>query len=512
MKYPCSKNTGILLSVTALAYFSSCNADKEQTREQNPNIVFIYIDDLGYGDVSCYGATGVTTPNVDVLAEKGLRFTDGHCSAATCTPSRYSLLTGSYAFRQNASIMDGDAPLLIDPGVRTLPGMLQDAGYKTAVVGKWHLGLGDGNIDWNDSIAPGPAQVGFDYSFLIPATGDRVPCVFVENQKVVNLDSDDPIKVSYREKVGDWPTGLTNPEMLKVKTDTQHSGTIVNGISRIGYMTGGKSALWVDEDFPNVLTEKAGTFMEENKDNPFFLFFAMHAIHDPNIVNEKFEGKNQMGPRGDHILQMDWCTGVLVKKLEKLGLTENTLIFFSSDNGPVLTDGYFEQGLELVGDHQPAGPFRGGKYSAFEAGTRVPTIVSWPGTIEPGVSDALFGQVDLYHSLAKLVGQELAPEEAPDSYNQLDVLLGKSDSGRVYLLEESKTFSLRQNNWKYIQPKNGVKWLKKKNIEGGFEPYDQLYNFKNDIGEQNNLADKEEMQLISMKKELKKIIEEKTTR
>ena len=222
-----------------------------------PNVVIFYIDDLGYGDLSSYGAKGVTTPAIDRLAANGIRFTDGHSSAATCTPSRYSLLTGEHGFRNKAKILKGDAPALIRPGKATLASMLKKAGYATGVVGKWHLGLGDGNVDWNKDIKPGPLEIGFDYSFLLPATGDRVPTVYVENYKVVNLDHADPITVSYKNKVGERPTGYNNPEMRRFVADKKHNETIVNGVSRIGHMSGGSSALWTDEDFAQVFTDKA---------------------------------------------------------------------------------------------------------------------------------------------------------------------------------------------------------------------------------------------------------------
>jgi hypothetical protein len=205
-----------------------------------PNIVIINADDLGYGDTSCYGAQRVRTPNIDRLARSGVRFTDAHTSAATCTPSRYSLLTGEYAFRvQNARVLPGDAPALIQPGRVTIPSMLKQAGYTTAVIGKWHLGLGNGSLNWNGDIQPGPLDIGFDESFIIPATGDRVPCVFVENRHVAKLDPKDPIRVDYRGPLDDSPTGKNHPELLKVKPSHGHDMTIVNGISRIGYMSGG---------------------------------------------------------------------------------------------------------------------------------------------------------------------------------------------------------------------------------------------------------------------------------
>ena len=457
-----------------------------------PNIVLIYVDDLGYADVGSYGAIGVKTPNIDRLAENGLKFTDAHSAAATCTPSRYSLLTGQYAFRNKAEILPGDAPLLIRPGTPTLPSMLQKAGYKTAVVGKWHLGLGDGNINWNESIKPGPNEIGFDYSFLIPATGDRVPCVYLENDMVVGLDPNDPITVSYKKRIANEPTAILNPEMVAMKAAPDHSQAIINGVSRMGYMTGGEKALWVDQEFPMILTSKAKTFIEENKKNPFFLFFSFHDIHVPRLPNKQFVGKSTMGPRGDAIAQMDWCTGEIIKTLKANGLSQNTLVIFTSDNGPVLNDGYEDFAIEKLGDHNPSGPLRGGKYSAFESGTRVPTITYWPGSIQPGVSNAMMSQVDIYASLAALINQPLLETDAPDSRNVLDAYLGNSKIGRKTMLEESFTLSIREGDWKYIQPlaknQNIPSWIIDKKIESGLSKKAQLYNLATDIGEQNNVA------------------------
>lgn len=477
------------LSFLCLLLCLACSSSRKEAPPGKPNIVIIYVDDLGYGDLSCYGAQGVETPYIDAMAKKGLRFTDGHSVAATCTPSRFSMLTGKHAFRNQAAILPGDAPLLIRPGTPTLAGMLQKAGYKTAVVGKWHLGLGDGTVDWNNTITPGPREIGFDYSFLIPATGDRVPTVYVENQQVVGLDPSDPIQVSYAAKVGADPTGLEHPELLKMKADTQHSQTIINGVSRIGFMAGGQAARWKDEDFADVLTAKARHFMTQNKDRPFFLYFSFQDIHVPRVPHPRFAGKSTMGPRGDAILQMDWVTGQLVKALEDLGLAQNTLILFSSDNGPVLDDGYADQAVERVGKHQPGGPYKGGKYSAYEAGTRVPTIAYWPGHIQPGVSEALVSQIDLYASLAELAGHELEAGEAPDSYQMLDTWLGKTARGRAEMLEEAFVLALRRGDWKYIAP--GTKapdWLKNKAIETGLGTEPQLYNLAQDPQEKHNLA------------------------
>lgn len=497
----------VSLALGLASFRGSCQAGGKPTAAP-PNIVIIYVDDLGYGDLGCYGAKGVETPNIDKLAQGGVQFTDGHCTAATCTPSRYSLLTGSYAFRNHAAILPGDAPLLIRPGTSTIAGLLQLAGYTTGVVGKWHLGLGDGKMDWNTDIKPGPLEVGFNYSFIIPATLDRVPTVYVENHRVVGLDPGDPITVSYEHKVGNLPTGLDHPELLKQRADTQHSNTITNGISRIGYMTGGRSAWWVDEEIPFVLLDKTRNFFAQNKNTPFFLYLSYTDIHVPRSPNARFEHKSSMGKRGDAIAQMDWMTGEVVKQLEELKLSNNTLIIFTSDNGPVLDDGYADGAEALIGEHKPSGPFKGGKYSVFEAGTRVPTIVYWPGRVKPGVSDALVNQVDLFASLAKLAGRPLQPSDAPDSYEMLNTWLGKEKKKRPTMLEEAYTFAVRQGDWKYITPqtKPAPLWMRNKKLESGLSTTSQLYNLKIDQAEEHNVAAQHPEQVKKMQEELKAIM------
>jgi len=492
-----------LLAVGALV--SGC---KHSLRPEKPNIILFYVDDLGYADLGCYGAKGVATPNIDSLARYGVRFTDGHCPAATCTPSRYSLLTGKYAFRNNAAILPGDAPLLIDTSVITLPKMLRKAGYNTAVVGKWHLGLGIGKIDWNDHITPGANEIGFDYSFLIPATGDRVPTVFVEDGYVVNHDADDPIAVDYINRIGNDAVGTEHRELLKMKADPQHSNTVINGVSRIGFMSGGEKARWVDEDFAYTFNEKAFDFIERSHDKPFFLFYSFHDIHVPRLPHKQFTGKSTMGPRGDAIAQVDWVVGKIIAGLKRKGLEKNTLIIFTSDNGPVLDDGYEDNAVTLLGEHNPSGVFRGGKYSAFEAGTRVPTILYWPARIKPKESDALLTQVDLLASLAALTGQSIENENT-DSENFLDAWLGESDRGREVMVEEAFTLALRENHWKYIQPHTGTApaWMAGKNIEHGLMDTEQLYDLQKDIGERHNLADSLPDRLKSMKEKLRRIVE-----
>lgn len=484
------------ITLTCLAFLLSLQAQADPIEpaapvfKRPPNIVLFYVDDLGYADVGSYGATGVKTPNVDKLAAGGIRFTDAHSPAATCTPSRYSLLTGRYAFRNKAEILPGDAPLVISPQRPTLPRMLQRAGYRTAVVGKWHLGLGDGHVDWNQAVKPGPLEIGFSYSFLMPATGDRVPTVYLENHGVVGHDGKDPITVSYEDKVGQRPVGREHPDMLKQQADDQHSDSIVNGISRIGYMAGGKEAEWVDEDFPFVFTDKAIEFIRTNDDAPFFLYFPFHDIHVPRVPNTKFQGASDMGIRGDVIAQMDWMTGRIMDALEENGLLENTLVIFTSDNGPVLDDGYADGAVENLGQHKPSGPFNGGKYSAFEAGTRVPMITYFKGLIEPGTSEALFSHIDFYASLAGLLGVKLEPGEAPDSENVAPALFNASTPARDVMLEEAFTLALRQGHWKYIAPFKGQTpgWLANKTVDAGLRSEPQLFNLDDDIGETRNLA------------------------
>ncbi len=469
-----------------------------------PNIVFILADDLGYGDISCEGATAIPTPNIDRLAREGLRFTDGHAEAATCTPSRYSLMTGQYAWRKpGTNILPGDANVIIPPGSPTLPSVLKQAGYATGIIGKWHLGLGSSKINWNADIKPGPLELGFDYEFLMPATLDRVPCVFLERNRVDKLDPADPIEVNYQHRVGNDPTGFTNPEMLRYKADAQHSGTIINGVSRIGYMSGGHAARWSDEGMPDLLTAKATGFIEANKDQPFFLYYAAPEPHVPRIPNPRFVGKTTLGPRGDVVVQLDWGVGQIMATLDRLHLTENTLVIFSSDNGPVLNDGYMDGSVVKRGSHLPAGPYRGGKYDAFEGGTRVPLIVRWPARIKPGLSHAMVCQMDLPATLAALTKQTMEKTAFSDSVNVLPALLGESTTGRTALVEQgSAALGLRDGDWKLVQP-NGGKHPAHEKFEAVAGA--QLFHLTDDPGERHDLAKDNPPKLAEMQAELAKI-------
>jgi len=477
-----------LLLVLVVVVLCAPLVPAQQTR---PNIVLIYMDDLGYGDMSAYGATTIRTPQMDRIAREGVRFTSGYATSATCTPSRFSLLTGKYAWRQpGTGVLPGNASLIIDPARVSLPSMLRAAGYQTGIVGKWHLGLGGpGGPDWNTAISPGPNQIGFDYSFIMAATGDRVPTVYVENGRVVGLDPRDPIRVDYEKPIGDWPTGKANPERLTTQRPSHgHDQTIVNGVSRIGYMTGGTAALWRDQDMADTFTRKAISYIEQHQREPFFLMFATHDPHVPRVPHERFVGISGMGPRGDAILQSDWSIGQVLDTLDRLKLAANTLVIFTSDNGPVVDDGYVDQAVEKLGAHRPAGPLRGGKYSRFEAGTRVPFAVRWPARVTPAVSDALVSQVDLMASLAALAGQTLPSGEGPDSRNHLPALLGEDRQGRDHIVEHAGRLALREGRWKYIEPSPGPRRNEQTNTELANDDMPQLYDLDADIGETRNLA------------------------
>lgn len=487
-----NSNFNFLFYLSILLLISSCKEESKivETSEEKtkPNIVIIYADDLGYGEMGAYGATELKTPNLDKLAHGGMRFTNGYASSATCTPSRYALLTGIYPWRnKNAKILPGTAPLIIDTAQTTIPKMLKKQGYHTGIVGKWHLGLGSGNTNWNERITPGPNEVGFDYSHILAATQDRVPTVYIENGHVVNLDPNDPIEVNYQENFEGEPTGLENPEMLKMKWHHGHNNSIVNGIPRIGFMKGGESAKWIDEDMADYFLADAQAYVQKHKDEPFFLYYALQQPHVPRTPNARFVGSSGMGPRGDVIVEADWMVGEFIKTLEEEGLLENTLIVFSSDNGPVINDGYYDDAVEKLGNHKPAGTLRGGKYSLFEAGTRVPFVTYWKGKIKPGVSDAMISQLDLFSSLAALVNSE---ESTNDSKELLDVFLGHSNDGRDdMVIEATSRTAFRKGDWAMIPPYNGPAVNKWVNIELANSVGYQLYNLNEDIEQQNNLAE-----------------------
>ena len=486
---------GLFMAVLA----GGCRGDRK-TAATPPNIIIVLADDLGFGDVSFYGSKTISTPNIDSLARGGVCFNNGYASSSTSTPSRYALLTGMYPWRNDVKILPGDAPLVISPDQETLPKMMQKAGYTTGAIGKWHLGMGNGNVDWNDTIRPGAREIGFDYSCIIAATNDRVPTVFVENGGVVGLEPDDPIFVDYEKNFEGEPTALDHPEMLKMQWAHGHNNSIINGIPRIGYMKGGKNARWIDEDMAGYFVDKVKGFIKDNRDKPFFLYYGLHEPHVPRVPNGRFVGATGMGPRGDAIVEADWCVGELIKELRRLDLLDNTMIVFTSDNGPVLNDGYKDGAQELAAEcgHLPAGGLRGGKYSLFDGGTHIPLCVYWKGHIKPVVSDALISQMDIFASVAELVGGEVS--DTLDSRPMLPGLLGRDLAGRNELVIENQgKLGLRIGDYAFMPPYEGPQTNLTGNELGNLGEYG-LFNLKKDPGQQKNIAESDTSALSEAKK------------
>ncbi len=488
---------------------------------ETPNVIVIMADDMGFGDVSCYGATEIETPNIDHLAAEGLRFTSGYCSASTCTPTRYSFLTGSYAFRQEGTgIAPPNSPAIIQPETATIASLLKKAGYQTAVIGKWHLGLGgSAGPDWNGPLNPGPLEIGFDHCFLLPTTNDRVPQVYVEDHRVLNLDASDPLWVGDEKPSDDHPTGLTHRDTLKMDWSRGHNMTIHNGISRIGFYTGGHAARFRDEDLADKWVERSNAWIEANKASPFFLFFSSHDLHVPRIPHERFQGKTKLGFRGDAIIQLDWCVGELTKTLDRLGLADNTLIIFCSDNGPVMDDGYADGAIEKVGVHRAAGPFSGGKYSVMEGGTRTPFIAKWPWRIKPGVSDKMVCTIDLAASLAALTGVPLQENDCLDSFDIHKALLGESDAkGRDHLVQQDNgklgNYGLRTGKWKL--QRHDSKLARNTVVETDLAntpvPQFQLFDLEKDPAEKHDLLSQQPDRAKKMQQQLETIIKKGRSR
>ncbi|HSP42793.1 MAG TPA: sulfatase-like hydrolase/transferase, partial [Luteolibacter sp.] len=383
----------------------------------------------------------------------------------------------------------------IPPDTMTLADLAKSAGYRTAVIGKWHLGLGGpSGPDWNGEIKPGPLEIGFDHAFLLPTTNDRVPQVYLENHRVLGLDPADPLWVGEKKPSPDHPTGITHRDTLRMDWSHGHNGTIHNGISRIGFYTGGHSARFRDEDLADKWIEKSNAWIEANRDQPFFLFFASHDLHVPRMPHERFQGKSGLGYRGDSILQLDWCVGELMKTLDRLGLAEKTLVVFCSDNGPVMDDGYKDEALEKLGDHRAAGPFRGGKYSVYEGGTRTPFITRWKGRVEPGVSDEIVCTIDLAASFAAMTGTPLPDDSFLDSFDVSGALLGNPGAkGREHLIQQDNgargNYGFRVGNWKLLR--HDSKTTRNREVERQLAnnpvPRFMLFDLAKDPGETANV-------------------------
>lgn len=416
-----------------------------------PNVVIIYADDLGYGDVGCYGATKIQTPNIDKLAEEGRMFTDAHTVSATCTPSRYGVLTGQYAWRVgNWGPVFSQSALVIDPDRKTIADVFKEAGYNTAVIGKWHLGFGEEKMsqDWNGDLKPGPLEVGFDYYYGVPVVNSHPPFVYVENHRVVGLTEEDPLV---------WKFNTPNPHAEKVPAEIGGKAT-ERRKSQNGFR-GGKEAhmLYRDAQVGTHLTEKALEWMRANKDEPFFLYYGTTAIHHPFTPHPRFLGTSEAGVYGDFVHELDWITGEIMNELEALGLAENTVVIFTSDNGG-MPNRAGRKSWEL--GHRMNGDWLGVKFDIWEGGHRIPFVVRWPGKVPAGTeSNALISSVDLTRSFADYLNVELPENAAEDSLNILSELSAAEPVGvrNTFMMaaQRAEHLAIRHNNWVYIPAKGG---------------------------------------------------------
>ncbi|WP_340110703.1 sulfatase family protein [Maribellus mangrovi] len=406
--------------------------------QESPNVVLINVDDLGYGDVGCYGATMVKTPNMDKLAEQGIRFTDFHSASAVCSPSRYALITGTYPARVDLfGAMFLREPLVVDTDQMTIAKVMKEAGYETAAIGKWHLGFGEERpVDWNKPLKPGPLELGFDYYFGVPVLNSHPPFVFVENHSVVGYNPDDPFVYGEQSETRWFPEKF--------------------GLSEIG---GAREAHFNFDDrkVGTTLINKAIDFVKSPHEKPFFLYLATTNIHHPFTPAPRFIGTSKAGRYGDFIHELDWMLGEVLKALDEEGLTENTLVILTSDNGGMLNQG--GQDAYAAGHHMN-GKLLGFKFDAWEGGHRVPFIARWPGKVPAGrVSDVLASNVDLLATMANLIGQDQLVKEAQDSHNLLPAIKGETNEPiRDHLIIAANSrnhLSVRKGKWMYIPAQGG---------------------------------------------------------
>ncbi|WP_110354861.1 arylsulfatase [Arenibacter sp. ARW7G5Y1] len=420
--------------------------------QDNPNVVYILVDDLGYGDIGCYGATKVKTPNIDKLASEGKIFTDAHSASAVCTPSRYALITGQYPVRgNNGKGIWGPAPvtseLLIDPDTFTIADVFKNKGYATAALGKWHLGFGKGENTWNEPLRPGPNDLGFDYYYGIPVVNSAPPFVYVENDRVVGEDSNDPLVYVGRGKEKEVTPITPIPPEASQRTANMFKGAVaahkMYNDYTVGTVLAGKAVEWITENTTN------------DKQNPFFLYLATTHIHHPFTPGKNFQGKSDAELYGDFIQELDWMVGQVTSILDKQGVAKNTLVIFTSDNGAMLNLG----GRNAVkAGHKINGDLLGFKFGVWEGGHRVPFIAKWPGKIEVGtVSDLLICNVDMLATFMEVTGQDPNSLKNSDSKNILPALLGNPEMPirNELLLAASKPthLSLRKGKWMYIPAK-----------------------------------------------------------
>lgn len=430
--------TFLLLS-SCLLFVTSLSA-----ADQPPNVVLIFADDLGYGDLGCYGATKVQTPNIDQLAAQGRRFTDAHSASAVCTPSRYALLTGQYPVRANGGRgvwgpAPTTSPLLIDTEKLTIGDVFKNSGYDTAVLGKWHLGFGTGTNKWQKPLRPGPQDLGFDYYFGMPVVNSAPPYVYVENDHVFGGDPNDPLVLLDRNAKGTTPITKIPPEAGN--RVPSHFGGAVEA-----------HKLYNDYQVGTTFAEKSVEWIKDHKQNPFFLYLATTNIHHPFTPAKRFQGTSQCGLYGDYIHELDWIVGEVLSCLEDNNLSENTLVIFTSDNG-----GMFNHGGQaaFAAGHRQNADLLGFKFGVWEGGHRVPLIVRWPGKVQPGTtSNQLLGNVDMLATFAELTGQKLDKAQQADSVNMLSAFIDEPEQPiRDHLIlapNKGTHLSIRKGKWMYI--------------------------------------------------------------
>ncbi|MEX0324241.1 MAG: arylsulfatase [Puniceicoccaceae bacterium] len=488
---------------------------------KTPNVVLIYVDDLGFGDLSCYGATKVQTPNIDRLAKEGRQFLDAHSPSAVCTPSRYGVMTGEYPFRQGTEGSWGPLGhtkgLIIDTKKLTLGRLFDEAGYATAAIGKWHLGFGEKSTDYNKPLRPGPLELGFDYYFGIATNNSANPYVYLENDRVYGWDPKDPLT----SKKGELPYPYDEVGLMQ--------------INRFG---GAKKAhaLYDNRMTGTILSEKAVKWIRDNRKKPFFMYYAPPQIHHPFTPHQRFVGTSQAGMYGDFIHELDWMVGEVLNTLDELELAEDTLVLFTSDNGGMYNLGGKQA---FAAGHKQNGKLLGFKFGVWEGGHRVPFLARWPGRIKAGsTSRQLYSSVDTLASLASLLGRKLKEGEGLDSIDQIDTILKKpakpARDQLVLLPREEDCIGFRQDEWVYIisqgdgsggigTSQRGGPWAiahtKSKNSDVAPDgtirpdaPKAQLYNLKKDPYQTTNVISEHPHIAAKLKKQLQDLVNSKSTR